>query len=122
MILNLHHVQLAMPEGGEQLARHFYGDVLCLREVEKPAQLRMRGGAWFESGHVRIHLGVEKPFSAAQKAHPAFQVSSLEETILVLLAQGIQVHRDTDLPDLKRVYVTDPFGNRIELVELISRP
>jgi catechol 2,3-dioxygenase-like lactoylglutathione lyase family enzyme len=122
MILDLHHVQLAMPEGGEELARTFYSGILSLQEVEKPAQLRMRGGAWFESGYVRVHLGVEKPFTAAQKAHPAFRVSSLEDTILLLVAQGIEIRRDIDLPDMKRVYVSDPFGNRIELLELLPVP
>ena len=76
MILELHHVQLAMPEGREAEARDFYIGTLGLTEIEKPEELRSRGGAWFEAGGVRIHLGVEKPFSAAKKAHPALRVLS----------------------------------------------
>ncbi len=121
MILDLHHVQLAMPEGGEASARHFYADILGLRETEKPLQLQSRGGVWFEQGQIRIHLGVEKPFAAARKAHPAFRVASLEETILLLLAKDIEIRRDVDLPDMKRVYIDDPFGNRIELLELLPK-
>ena len=111
-----------MPEGGEASARKFYGDILGLQEVEKPPHLRNRGGAWFELGRVRVHLGVEKPFLAAQKAHPAFQVTSLKDAILVLLAHGVEVRHDFDMPDMKRVYVSDPFGNRIELLELRQVP
>jgi catechol 2,3-dioxygenase-like lactoylglutathione lyase family enzyme len=117
MILELHHVQLAMPEGREAEARDFYVGLLGLTEMEKPEELRSRGGAWFEAGGVRIHLGVETPFSPAKKAHPAFRVLSLERTLAVLEARDVRFRKDIDLPGIKRVYVNDPFGNRIELLE-----
>jgi catechol 2,3-dioxygenase-like lactoylglutathione lyase family enzyme len=118
MILELHHIQLAMPEGREQDARAFYCCVLGLREVDKPAELRSRGGAWFESGTIKVHLGVETPFSPAKKAHPAFRVESLEQAIASLRQNGLAFRPDIDLPGIKRIYVDDPFGNRIELLEL----
>lgn len=119
MILELHHIQLAMPEGREEEARAFYGGVLALREVGKPEELRARGGAWFESGTVKVHLGVETPFSPAKKAHPAFRVENLEQAIAVLRLNGLAFRPDIDLPGIRRIYVEDPFGNRIELLELI---
>lgn len=119
MILELHHIQLAMPEGREQEARAFYGGVLGLREVDKPKELRARGGVWFESAHIRFHLGVETPFSAARKAHPAFRVENLEQAIATLRQNGLAFRPDIDLPGIRRLYVDDPFGNRIELLELI---
>ncbi len=67
-----------MPEGAEALARGFYGGVLGLDEVAKPAALAGRGGVWFESGGLRLHLGVERPFAPAKKAHPALQVADLD--------------------------------------------
>lgn len=118
MIVELHHIQLAMPEGREQEARAFYGGVLGLRETDKPEELRARGGVWFESGTIRVHLGVETPFSPARKAHPAFRVKSLDQTIATLRQNGLAVRPDVDLPGIRRVYVDDPFGNRIELLEL----
>ena len=117
MILELHQVQLAMPEGREAEARDFYTGTLGLTEMEKPEELRSRGGAWFEAGGVRIHLGVETPFSAAKKAHPALRVLSLERTLAVLEAHDVQFSKDIDLPGIRQVYVNDPFGNRIELLE-----
>ena len=119
MILDLHHIQLAMPEGREQDAREFYSDVLGLREVDKPDALRSRGGVWFESGVVRVHLGVEMPFVPARKAHPAFRVESLERVTAVLAANGLAFRPDIDLPGIRRIYVDDPFGNRIELLECV---
>ncbi len=119
-IRDLHHVQLAMPAGGEDLARDFYAGVLGLTEVPKPEALRGRGGVWFETGAVRLHLGVEQPFSPARKAHPALRVSSLEEAKTALWAQGLEFRSEIDLPGISRIYVDDPFGNRIELLELLE--
>lgn len=117
MILALDHVQLAMPVGGEAAARAFYAGVLGLVPVEKPVPLAGRGGAWFERGNVRVHLGVETPFRPARKAHPAFAVNRLDAAITALEAAGFGWRRDVDLPGLVRIFVEDPFGNRIELLE-----
>ncbi|TPW30541.1 glyoxalase [Martelella alba] len=120
MLLELHHVQLAMPEGGEQAARGFYRDILGFGEIEKPEQLRHRGGCWFESGPIRLHLGVETPFQPAKKAHPALRVGSLEMMMARLSEKQVSFTKDIDLPGIKRIYVDDPFGNRIELLEVVS--
>jgi len=112
----IHHVQLAMPIGEEEAARRFYGDVLGLQEVAKPAPLAGRGGVWFEAGSLRLHLGVERDFRAARKAHPAFLVEGLAALFERLRAAGHAVREDENLPGFARGYVDDPFGNRIELM------
>ncbi|PYE85845.1 VOC family protein [Pseudoroseicyclus aestuarii] len=117
MLLDLHHVQLAMPEGQEDVARAFYGGALGLPEVEKPAALQGRGGVWFETGALRLHLGVEAPFTPARKAHPAFRTGDLADAVRRLKAAGLVVRDGGALPGLVRVYVDDPFGNRIEILE-----
>src|SRR5689334_5775866 len=109
-ILALDHVQLAMPEAGEHDARRFYGHLLGLREVAKPANLALRGGVWFEHGNVRVHLGVEKDFAPARKAHPAFLVDDLEALVGHLAANGVAAREDEPLEGYARVYVSDPFG------------
>ena len=109
-----------MPKGREDDARDFYSGVLGFSEVEKPELLSERGGVWFQSGNIRLHLGVEAPFSPAKKAHPGFQVGSLESAIARLEVLGVAFRTDVDLPDIKRIYVSDPFGNRIELLEEIT--
>jgi diadenosine tetraphosphate (Ap4A) HIT family hydrolase/catechol 2,3-dioxygenase-like lactoylglutathione lyase family enzyme len=111
------HVQLAMPAGGEDAARAFYGGVLGLEEVPKPAALAGRGGAWFRSGPVQLHLGVEAEFRPARKAHPALRVEGLGALVARCEAAGHAVARDVALEGMERVHVTDPFGNRIELLE-----
>lgn len=113
----LHHLQIAMPEGGEELARHFYRDLLDIPEVEKPENLRKRGGCWFERGDLRVHLGVEKDFRPARKAHPAFLVADLAALTDRLRAAKVSVVDDEPLEGYERIYAADPFGNRIEFLE-----
>lgn len=119
-IIALHHVQLAIPEGGEDTALGFYRDILGLPQVPKPAELAARGGVWFETGELRLHLGTERDFRPAQKAHPAFQVTDLAALIKHLDAHGIHARPDDKLAGFTRVYVDDPFGNRIELLEPVD--
>src|SRR4051794_2326767 len=118
LVQGLHHVQLAMPAGGEDAARAFYGRVLGMREVRKPAALRARGGVWFASGRAEVHLGVEDGFAPARKAHPALAVSDLAEAIRRVAQAGGAATGDDSMPGVRRAYVADPFGNRVELVEL----
>jgi catechol 2,3-dioxygenase-like lactoylglutathione lyase family enzyme len=117
MILSIHHVQLAMPRGRETDARAFYCDVLGMTEAAKPEHLAKRGGAWFYAGDAEVHLGVEDDFRAAKKAHPALLVKNLHDLIDRCTAAGYAVVTDEPLPGYERAYVTDPFGNRIELLE-----
>src|SRR5690349_3413580 len=113
-IVGIEHVQLAMPAGGEAEAREFYVKLLGLTETPKPAALAARGGAWFESGSVKIHLGMDSDFRPARKAHPALLVRDLPALIARLRGAGVDVVEDP-LPGYVRVYVADPFGNRLEL-------
>ena len=117
-ILSIDHVQIAMPEGEEDTARAFYVNILGFSEIPKPPELEKRGGAWFESGDARLHLGVEKDFHPARKAHPAFMVNDLDAILLEVQQAGYEY--DESQPPLdgyKRAHIYDPFGNRIELME-----
>ena len=106
-----------MPAGGEAQARAFFGDLLGIPEVPKPTELAGRGGCWFERDGLKIHLGVEKDFRPARKAHPALEVKDLPRLIEKLKERGHAVKGDEPLEGYHRVYVDDPFGNRIELLE-----
>lgn len=116
-ILALDHVQLAMPPGREAEARAFYAGLLGLNERDKPEPLRARGGCWFERGAVAVHLGVEDGFTPARKAHPAFRVDDLADLAARLAAAGHPTRADIPLDGCDRLFVDDPFGNRIELVQ-----
>jgi catechol 2,3-dioxygenase-like lactoylglutathione lyase family enzyme len=116
-ISGLDHVQLAIPRGTEDEARRFYGGLLGLTEVDKPAPLAARGGCWFAGRNTVLHLGVEEPFAPAHKAHPAFLVSDLDACREALLAAGAPVVPEENAVAVRRFYTADPFGNRIELIQ-----
>jgi catechol 2,3-dioxygenase-like lactoylglutathione lyase family enzyme len=115
------HVQLAMPAGGEDDARAFYAGLLGIPEVPKPPHLAVRGGCWFESPTVKVHLGVDGDFRPARKAHPALLVTDLPALTRRLVEAGVEVVDDEPLDGYDRVYASDPFGNRIELLEPLLR-
>jgi catechol 2,3-dioxygenase-like lactoylglutathione lyase family enzyme len=110
------HVQLAMPPGQEQAARSFYGGILGMREIPKPVALAARGGCWFESGGLQIHLGVEQDFRPAKKAHPALRCANYNALLTKLRTSGITLHEPGDIPGVQRCHIHDCFGNRIELI------
>jgi len=116
-LLKIDHVQLAAPKGSEDRARQFYSDVLGLKEIEKPEILSKRGGAWFLIGNQQVHIDIEEPFNPAKKAHPAFVVENLNHLKAHLSKHNIEYQVDTLLPGANRIYINDPFGNRIELLE-----
>lgn len=116
-VVGVDHVQIAMPAGREDDARAFYAGLLGIPEIVKPPALAARGGAWFERGALKIHLGVDREFRPARKAHPGLLVAGLDALIERLRAAGHAVAEDEPLPGYRRVYVDDPFGNRLELME-----
>jgi hypothetical protein len=116
-VYGIDHVQLAIPAGGEALARQFYGVILGLTEIPKPPNLAARGGAWFQCGPMQLHLGVESEFRPSKKAHPALLVSELVGLLEALTTAGFEVKYDTELIEgFDRAFTSDPFGNRIELL------
>jgi catechol 2,3-dioxygenase-like lactoylglutathione lyase family enzyme len=121
----LHHVQVSCPVGGEDAARRFYAEGLGLAEVEKPAALRGRGGAWFRAYDERdtvvaeLHVGVEDPCVPARKAHPAFVVADLAVVASALAALGFEVdqgERET-FEGYLRFHTHDAAGNRVEVLQ-----
>lgn len=116
MLTRLDHIQLAMPSDGEEQARKFWAGVLGMAEEVKPEPLASRGGCWFRSGEIIVHIGVEKDFAPQMKAHPAFCVRDLDEMAHRLTTAGYPVVADDALPNRRRFFTADPFGNRIEFI------
>lgn len=116
-VRSIDHVQVAIPPDGEARARPFWRDLLGFAEVPKPPVMAARGGAWFEAGGVKVHLGVEPDFRANDKAHVAFVVSDVAALTERARAAGYRVRDDDPLPGHVRAFLYDPFGNRIEILK-----
>ncbi|QUL37947.1 VOC family protein [Erythrobacter sp. JK5] len=117
-IIGLDHIQIAIPENGEDRAREFYGDLLGMHEAPKPANLSPTG-CWFERGSVSLHIGVDRDFVPARKAHPALLVDDLETLRERLETAGHATHDDKPVEGYARFFTFDPFGNRIELMQRV---
>jgi catechol 2,3-dioxygenase-like lactoylglutathione lyase family enzyme len=117
-VTGLDHVQVAAPPGCETEARRFYGELLGLEEIEKPAELRARGGVWFRCGEQQIHVGVDRErFTPASKAHPALAAAGVDDLAASLERGGAPVTWDDAIAGTRRLFTADPWGNRIELLE-----
>ena len=113
-----------MPAGDEAVraAERFYGGVLGLRRVPKPTGQVDQTGCWFEGPCVAVHLGVEEPFRPGRKAHPAVLVDEIDVVAGRIEDAGGEVRWNDQIPGVRRFHADDPFGNRVELVQLVERP
>lgn len=111
------HVQLAIPHGGEDQARRFWCELMGMEEQPKPAHLALNGGCWFSAGGAHIHCGVEQDFAPARRAHPALLVDDLPALVTRLEQGGVPFTPGKPLEGYRRGDVSDPFGNRIELMQ-----
>ena len=115
--LGVDHVQLAAPVGAEGEARKFFGGILGMREIPRPASHRERPGVWFACGTQELHVGFDPNFAPAKKAHPAIRVSEVAALQKLLTQAGVDFRVvEEDVPGATQVYVEDPFGNRIEFI------
>jgi len=117
MLTGIDHVQIAIPAGSEDEAQHFYVGVLGFAEVPKPSAQAARGGCWFERGPLKLHLGVDKDFHPATKAHVAFLTDDLQGLATRARDAGYRLAEDVPVEGYDRIFVFDPFGNRIELMQ-----
>ena len=119
--LEIDHVQIAIPKGGEDQGRAFFGALLGLDELPKPADMAARGGCWFAMSGRQIHLGIDADFRAAKKAHVALSTSNLDELRVRLDKAGYNTQDDSVVGGRHRFFTFDPFGNRIEFMDRTAR-
>lgn len=119
MIEGLHHVQISCPAGSEDVLRAFYGGALGMTELRKPPVLAARGGVWFRSGTAELHCGVEEGFRPARRAGPGLVCTDVDAVAASCVAAGFGVIWDDNFPGFRRCYVTDPVGNRLELLQAL---
>lgn len=120
MITGLHHAQITIPTGAEAQGKAFYCEVLGLQEIDKPDALKGRGGFWLSVGHQEVHVGTEDGFDRlATKAHLAYRVEDIHHWRERLEEKGVEILEAVPIPGCARFEFRDPFGNRVELIELL---
>lgn len=119
MIIGLHHVQITIPVGTEEQARQFYCGLLGLAEIAKPPSLEGRGGFWVQAGDRQIHIGTEDGFDRLKtKAHVAYEVTDVAHWRRVMETNHVRVLDSVPIEGFDRFEARDPFGNRIEFIQL----
>ena len=119
-IEGIDHVQIAAPCDSEDMLRQFYVGLLGFEEIEKPVALKGRGGVWFNCGNMQLHVGIdaEPPMNEPSRRHIAFRIRSLEECRRALRSAGLTIEEDkAPIPGAIRLYLRDPVGNRVELLQ-----
>lgn len=122
MNANFHHVNVTVPRVLESDAKHFYGDIMGLAEVPKPAESRGRGGAWYQLGQLQLHLSIEDGLSGdcSSKRHVCYTVDDLKKAEEQFKKAGIEIlPDDSPTPGWYRFYVRDPGGNRLEIAQAV---
>lgn len=116
-LTGIDHIQIAAPPNSEEQARQFYGELLGMKEIPKPENLKGRGGCWFQCGAQEVHIGIQETFTPAKKAHPGFTVNALQQLKSRLEAAHCTISDEPPIAGRARFFTHDPFGNRIEFLE-----
>ena len=118
MVTQLHHVNVTVPSELEVAAKEFYGSVLGLKQVPKPAAAR-QSGAWYQIGANQLHLSVEDEANGPLSSrHVCFTVSDLADAEKRFRDAGVEIIPDPrPVPGPSRFYVRDPGGNQLEIVQ-----
>ena len=118
MAIELHHVNVTVPSELEAATKNFYGTVLGLEQVPKPAAAR-QSGAWYQIGANQLHLSVEDEATGPLSSrHICFAVSDLGASEKRFRDAGVEIIPDPrPIPSVQRFYVRDPGGNQLEIVQ-----
>jgi catechol 2,3-dioxygenase-like lactoylglutathione lyase family enzyme len=111
------HVQISIPKGKEDEARTFYTDILGLKEIPKPASLMPNGGLWYQVADIELHLGIEQEIIT--RRHPAFEIADVAAA-RALLEDKVKIVEEPFIPGRTRFAFLDPFGNKIELLQMLN--
>jgi catechol 2,3-dioxygenase-like lactoylglutathione lyase family enzyme len=113
----LDHIQICIPYGQEEKARRFYTDIIGLTEIPKPESLLVNGGMWYMVGDIELHIGTEAGANEPSKRHPAFEIANLEAARKHLSDHGVSINEEIPIPGRLRFTFTDPFNNKVELLQ-----
>jgi catechol 2,3-dioxygenase-like lactoylglutathione lyase family enzyme len=116
----LNHITVAVPAGEHARVRAFYGGILGLEEVPRPAELTaVYDLLWFKFLDICLHLDFTPPWRPpAENRHVAFEIEDLAAFRRYLESKDAAIREAVALPDRDRFYLLDPFGNYFELIEM----
>ncbi|WP_374950938.1 VOC family protein [Mucilaginibacter sp.] len=114
----LDHFHVCVPPQRLQEAKNFYADVVGLKLVDRPDHLFSSPGYWFDIGNVQLHIGVEDALLQSIR-HTAMEVADKNDAKTHLRQHGVEILPEPVIPGRDRFAFIDPFGNRMELLQIL---
>ena len=114
------HIHICVPIERLEEAKEFYTSVIGLQEIERPNHLFSNAGYWFDIGNIQFHIGVE-PVLPRSIRHTAFEVADIAAAWALLVKNNVEILEEPVLPGRTRFAFIDPFGNRMELLQITDK-
>jgi predicted enzyme related to lactoylglutathione lyase len=118
--IRVDHIHICVPLERLEEAKQFYMNVIGLQLIERPNHLFSTAGYWFNIGNIQFHIGVE-PALAHSIRHTAFEVADIAAARACLVKNNVEIVEEPVLPGRSRFAFIDPFGNRMELLQMIEK-
>lgn len=116
-----HHVAVVVRDAAA--ARAFYGELLGLEELERPAELAERiPGAWYRIGSAELHVFERpdfEPYAGPIGPHVALRAADFDAIVARLRERGCRFvfGPERDSTGVARVILRDPTGNTVEITD-----
>jgi catechol 2,3-dioxygenase-like lactoylglutathione lyase family enzyme len=117
LITQIDHVSVLVTDLGH--ARHFYRDILGLKEIAKPKTFDFKV-LWFEFGNQQLHLLQKPQPDTRSPRHFALRVADVRAAREHFHHHEIETTETTPIPHCDRFFVFDPDGNRIEIIQWLE--
>jgi catechol 2,3-dioxygenase-like lactoylglutathione lyase family enzyme len=114
--LRADHFQIVVPLERLEEARAFYTDIIGLQAIERPPFKSK--GYWFNIADIQLHLSTEEAMPRTSR-HNAFEIADIAAARRHLQNHGVEFLEEPIIPGRERFSFIDPFGNRIELLEML---
>ena len=111
------HIHICVPPERLEEARLFYTDIIGLEPTERP-DVFSSAGYWFRIADIELHVRVEESLPRSIR-HTAFEVSDVPAARKYLESHGLEIMEEPQIPGRERFAFIDPFGNRMELLQLL---
>lgn len=116
-VYSINHAQLGFPAGRHAQLRHFYAELLGLKEAGSDDGKTLR----FCAGEQRIDLvPVAAWHPPSLVPHLALQVRNLPGLRARLLDAGLALDEPHEVRGHLRLYAQDPAGNALEFLEPVA--
>ena len=121
MRYDLHHVSIPVRPGQLEEGRAFYSQALGLEEIPPPNEFAPGRVVWFRLGERELHLFNEPDANTPMsERHLALEVDDLDGIRHRFEEYGVVVEEADPIHNRPRLYVRDPFGNKLEITKILG--